>query len=225
MRVYLLLLCLAMLQQEGKASTETSGCHSPEAVRVAEEALEQINQDRRNGYILSLNRLYDVSYTPEEVNVHTHACRKKGAALDSCSTFRCCMLGRKNKVCGGLHLFVQEKGGSLYKLTIDVMETKCHISSGKPWKQCEVRTIGDVPVSTTWWRLLLLWVKPGPVFQTGFMFKIADCSLHGHTCISPHTCVCVLQVYGECELTAYTGAQVKLQNYSCALREGRSDFH
>lgn len=42
---------------------------------------------------------------------------------------------------------VQEKGGSLYKLTIDVMETKCHISSGKPWKQCEVRGIEDVPVS------------------------------------------------------------------------------
>lgn len=43
---------------------------------------------------------------------------------------------------------VQGKDGSLYKLTIDVMETKCHITSGKPWKQCEVRNIGNVPVST-----------------------------------------------------------------------------
>lgn len=44
------------------------------------------------------------------------------------------------------------------------------------------------------------------------------------TCISLHTCVCVLQVYGECEVTAYPGTQVKLQNYSCALRKGRSHF-
>ncbi|XP_028260306.1 fetuin-B [Parambassis ranga] len=130
MSVYLLVLCLALLQQEGSARPEPPGCSSPEAVRVAEESLEQINQDRRDGYVLSLNRLYDLSHTPE-----------------------------------------QEKGGSLYKLTIDVMETKCHISSGKPWKQCEVRGIEDVPV------------------------------------------------YGECEVSAFFDSQVKLQSYSCALRE------
>ncbi|XP_037624876.1 fetuin-B [Sebastes umbrosus] len=130
MSVYLLVLCLALLQQEGRARPDPPGCNSPEAVRVAEEALEQINQDRTDGYILSLNRLYDLSHTPEK-----------------------------------------EKGGSLYKLTIDVMETKCHITSRKPWKQCEVRDIGDVPV------------------------------------------------YGECEVSAYVDSQVKLQGYSCALRE------
>lgn len=128
--MYLLILCLALLQQEGRARPDPPGCNSPDAVRVAEEALEQINQDRTDGYILSLNRLYDLSYTPE-----------------------------------------QEKGGSHYKMTIDVMETKCHITSRKPWKQCKVRDIGDIPV------------------------------------------------YGECQLSAYVGTQVKLQSYSCALRE------
>ncbi|XP_029286154.1 fetuin-B-like [Cottoperca gobio] len=104
MSVYLLLLCLALLQQEGRAMSDPPGCNSPEAVRVAEEALEQINQDLTDGYILSLNRLYDLSHTPEK-----------------------------------------EKGGSLYKLTIDVMETSCHITSRRPWKQCEVRDVAVVP--------------------------------------------------------------------------------
>ncbi|XP_034529921.1 fetuin-B [Notolabrus celidotus] len=105
MSVYLLVLCLALLQQEARAKPDPPGCSNPEAVRVAEEALDKINQDRTKGYVLSLNRLYDLSHTPDK-----------------------------------------EKGGSLYKLTIDVMETKCHITSSKPWKQCEARDIGGVPV-------------------------------------------------------------------------------
>lgn len=71
MSAYLLVLFLALLQQEGRARAEAPGCSSPEAVRVAEEALEQINQDQANGYILSLNRLYDLSLTADEVNTHT----------------------------------------------------------------------------------------------------------------------------------------------------------
>lgn len=75
--MYLLVLCLALLQQEGRARPESvpPGCNSSEAVRAAEEALEQINQDLTNGYVLSLNRLYDLSHTSEKVSayVHTHA--------------------------------------------------------------------------------------------------------------------------------------------------------
>eukprot|EP00064_Thunnus_orientalis_P006482 superscaffoldBa00000676_g6500 len=67
MSVYLLVLCLAVLQQGGRARPDPPGCNSPEAVRVAEEALEQINRDRTHGYILSLNRLYDLSHTSEKV--------------------------------------------------------------------------------------------------------------------------------------------------------------
>uniref|UniRef100_A0A3B3DJX6 Cystatin domain-containing protein n=1 Tax=Oryzias melastigma TaxID=30732 RepID=A0A3B3DJX6_ORYME len=96
---FLLVLCLALWHQGGTAGPDPPGCSSPDAVRAAEEALQQINQDRTSGYILSLNRLYD------------------------------------------------ERGGSVYTLTIDVMETKCHITSKKAWKQCQVKGIGDVPVS------------------------------------------------------------------------------
>ncbi|KAM7387734.1 hypothetical protein PAMP_023954 [Pampus punctatissimus] len=91
--------------QECRARPNPTGCKSPEAVRVAEEALQQINQDLTHGYILSLNRLYDLSHAPEK-----------------------------------------ERDGLLYRLTIDVMETECHITSRKQWKQCEVRDISEVPV-------------------------------------------------------------------------------
>uniref|UniRef100_A0A672YX89 Fetuin-B-like n=1 Tax=Sphaeramia orbicularis TaxID=375764 RepID=A0A672YX89_9TELE len=100
MRVYVLVLCVFVLQQRTRARPESPGCNSPEAVRVAEESVEQINQDRTHGYILSLNRLYDLS----------------------------------------------EKGGLLYQMTLDVMETKCHITSRKPWKTCDARQLHEVPV-------------------------------------------------------------------------------
>lgn len=132
MSVYLLLLCLALLQRSGRASTEPPGCSSPEAVKAAEEALEQINQDRNNGYILSLNRLYDQVSTQTEAYLQTS--------------------GSKQSF---LHVSVQDKQGSIYQMIIDVMETKCHISSRKPWKQCEVRRVSEVPVSTT--RRLSVW--------------------------------------------------------------------
>ncbi|XP_047198731.1 uncharacterized protein LOC124854643 [Hippoglossus stenolepis] len=105
MSVFLLILCVALLQQEGRARPEPPGCSSPEAVRVAGEALEQINQDGAHGYVLSLNRVYDVSHSTET------------------------------------------NYGSLYRLTVDVLETTCHISSRKPWKQCEVRGVSEVPAA------------------------------------------------------------------------------
>lgn len=67
MTVYVLLWSLALLQLEARAAVVSSGCRSPETLKVAEEALAQINLDRMNGYILSLNRLYDVSGTPDKV--------------------------------------------------------------------------------------------------------------------------------------------------------------
>ncbi|XP_028301088.1 fetuin-B-like [Gouania willdenowi] len=104
MGVHLMLLCVGLLLLEGRASPGVPpGCNSPEAVRVAEDALHQVNQDRISGYVWSLNRLYDVARTTEQ-----------------------------NK-------------GVLYKLTIDVLATNCHVISKKPWKDCSIRDIGDIP--------------------------------------------------------------------------------
>ncbi|MEQ2274790.1 hypothetical protein XENORESO_011343, partial [Xenotaenia resolanae] len=130
MSVYLLVLFLALLLHDGKAKLESQGCNSADAERAGEEAVEQINRDKTDGYVLALNRLYDLSHTSN-----------------------------------------QETGSSVYNLTIDVLETQCHTISRKPWKQCEVRGIGDIPV------------------------------------------------YGECQVSVQVDAQVKLESYSCALRE------
>nr|XP_061832332.1 fetuin-B [Nerophis lumbriciformis] len=130
MSMYLLLLYLVVLPHGGRAGDNQSGCDSPEVVRVTEEAVDQMNQDRTQGYILGFNRLYDFSHTPEK-----------------------------------------NKGEHLYKLNIDVIETECHVVSRKPWKQCDIRRLGSVPV------------------------------------------------YGECQVSVYVDTQVRLQSYSCALRE------
>ncbi|XP_046884359.1 fetuin-B [Hypomesus transpacificus] len=91
--------------QGGSANpVEPTGCQGVEVLRVAEEALSQINADRTQGYVFSLNRLYDVS---------------QGAG---------------------------EKGGVVFNMTIDVLETHCHVISRKPWKACVVRDVSDVPV-------------------------------------------------------------------------------
>lgn len=71
MRFCLVLLCLALLQPEGRVRPDSAGCSSPEALRMAEEALGQLNQDRPDGYILSLNRLYDISRAPATVRANT----------------------------------------------------------------------------------------------------------------------------------------------------------
>lgn len=100
MRLYLFVLMV--FRVEGKP---TDGCSSPGVIRLAEEALGEINQEQTQGYVLMLNRVYDVSTTVPE-----------------------------------------GKSGLLYRMTVDVLETNCHVSSRKPWKKCELRDLGSVPV-------------------------------------------------------------------------------
>lgn len=38
-----------------------------------------------------------------------------------------------------LHCACQGPAGNVYYLDLDVLETKCHIGSPKPWKRCDVR--------------------------------------------------------------------------------------
>lgn len=103
--VWVLALGVNCWWQGGNAGpVEPMGCQASEVVRVAGEALSQINADRTQGYMFSLNRVYDVSHRAEE------------------------------------------KGGVMFNLTIDVLETHCHVISRKPWRECGVRQVSDVPV-------------------------------------------------------------------------------
>ncbi|KAL1022863.1 hypothetical protein UPYG_G00033460 [Umbra pygmaea] len=46
-----------------------------------------------------------------------------------------------------IHLHAQGPAGNVYYLLLDVLETKCHVRSPKPWKQCDVRPFMETQVS------------------------------------------------------------------------------
>uniref|UniRef100_A0A7N4PIV9 Cystatin domain-containing protein n=1 Tax=Sarcophilus harrisii TaxID=9305 RepID=A0A7N4PIV9_SARHA len=71
-------------------------CNDSRVLSVAGLALEKINEDRKEGYIFSLNRV---------ANVQEHH---------------------------------QADSGSMYYLTLDVLETNCHVLSKKHWKDCKM---------------------------------------------------------------------------------------
>nr|AAN34519.1 GUGU alpha [Mus musculus] len=73
------------------------GCNDSEVLAVAGFALQNINRDQKDGYMLSLNRVHDV---------------------------------REH---------YQEDMGSLFYLTLDVLETDCHVLSRKAQKDCKPR--------------------------------------------------------------------------------------
>ncbi|XP_004675131.1 PREDICTED: fetuin-B-like isoform X1 [Condylura cristata] len=75
------------------------GCNDSDVLSFAGVALEHINRDRKDGYVLRLNRVSDA---------------------------------REHR---------QASGGTLYYLTLDVLETDCHVLSKKPWKECEGRPL------------------------------------------------------------------------------------
>ncbi|XP_032731486.1 fetuin-B [Lontra canadensis] len=74
------------------------GCNDSDVLTVAGFALQDINRDRKDGYVLSLNRVSDV---------------------------------REHR----------QDPGSVFYLTLDVLETDCHVLTRKAWKDCGVRYI------------------------------------------------------------------------------------
>ncbi|XP_015991747.2 fetuin-B [Rousettus aegyptiacus] len=74
------------------------GCNDSDVLAVAGIALQDVNSDRKDGYVLSLNRVSDV---------------------------------REHR---------QDDLGSVFYLTLDVLETDCHVLSKKAWRDCEARS-------------------------------------------------------------------------------------
>ncbi|XP_020666227.3 fetuin-B [Pogona vitticeps] len=72
-------------------------CNSSVIKTTAEEALDRINADRKEGYVFGLQRIFDVRELP------------------------------------------QGPDSSILYLTLDVLETSCHVLSRKSWKNCESR--------------------------------------------------------------------------------------
>ncbi|EHB12510.1 Fetuin-B [Heterocephalus glaber] len=77
------------------------GCHDSDVLAVSGLALQSINRDQKDGYVLELNRVHDV---------WEHR---------------------------------QDSQGSLFYLTLDVLETSCHVLSRKEWKDCSPRTLHE----------------------------------------------------------------------------------
>ncbi|XP_061539979.1 fetuin-B [Phycodurus eques] len=46
-----------------------------------------------------------------------------------------------------VHLHAQGPAGNVYYLDLDVLETKCHIGSPKPWKRCDLRPFMETQIS------------------------------------------------------------------------------
>ncbi|XP_049631699.1 fetuin-B-like [Suncus etruscus] len=80
------------------------GCNDSDVLSFADFALENINKDRTDGYILRLNRVSDAREQRQD----------------------------------------DEPGGSLFYLTLDVLETSCHVLSRKSWKDCSERFLGGL---------------------------------------------------------------------------------
>ncbi|XP_054441060.1 fetuin-B [Pteronotus mesoamericanus] len=76
-------------------------CNDSDVLATADSALQDINKDRKDGYVLSLNRVRDV---------------------------------REHR---------QGGPGSVFYLTLDVLETDCHVLSRKAWRDCKVRLLHE----------------------------------------------------------------------------------
>ncbi|MCQ7614273.1 cystatin domain-containing protein [Salmonella enterica] len=124
-------------------------------LRFADLALQDINKERKEGYVLSLNRVHDA---------------------------------REHR---------QEGMGSVFYLTLDVLETNCHVLSKKSWKDCNVRMFYESVYGQC--KAIFYVNKPGriiyslaynctlrPVSQRKIHFTCPDCPSSGFELSDPN---------------------------------------
>ncbi|XP_012495425.1 PREDICTED: fetuin-B-like [Propithecus coquereli] len=112
-------------QALGPSPLLSRGCNDSGVLAVTGFALQDINRDRKDGYVLSLNRVH---------NAWEHR---------------------------------QDDLGSLFYLTLDVLETDCHVLSKKAWRDCRVRSLHGL-VSACFHKLVrALGKQPGAFFLQG----------------------------------------------------------
>uniref|UniRef100_A0A8C6RIB9 Fetuin beta n=1 Tax=Nannospalax galili TaxID=1026970 RepID=A0A8C6RIB9_NANGA len=90
--------CMARSPPQPPLPLKPRGCNDSDVLAVSGLALQEINRNQKDGYVLSLNRVHDAWEYP------------------------------------------QADQGSLFYLTLDVLETGCHVLSKKAWKDCRERT-------------------------------------------------------------------------------------
>ncbi|KAM7388179.1 hypothetical protein PAMP_024373 [Pampus punctatissimus] len=114
-----------------------------------------------------------------------------------------------------VHLHAQGPAGNVYYLALDVLETKCHIGSPKPWKRCDVRPFMETQISGNC-NTTILHTPEGYSYLYSY-----DCMLVPdppeklqQTC---PTCPILLSVDSP---EAMTAAQVTLVSYKRKSRQG-----
>ncbi|XP_026852875.2 fetuin-B [Electrophorus electricus] len=163
MRQFLGLVLVCLYVQWGRASPAIVGCQEQTVMQAADEALDQINTHRTEGYIFSLNRVYDVR--------------------------------QEEKEGGEKHLH----------LTMDVLETKCHVISRRNWKSCEVKDIKDVPVFGTCEALVTTQI---------------NVTLHNFSCIIQQVpAVAIVEICPDCPTAESLGEPIVAETANLSLQK------
>ncbi|KAH0506410.1 Fetuin-B [Microtus ochrogaster] len=112
-------------------------CNDSDVLAVAGFAMQNINTDQKDGYVLSLSRVHDAREhfqasdslgQPRDRQQRSARGWPTGAFQFGSTVLCCCQ---------------QENMGSLFYLTLDVLETGCHVLSKKSWKDCSPRILHE----------------------------------------------------------------------------------
>ncbi|XP_023699739.1 alpha-2-HS-glycoprotein-like isoform X1 [Paramormyrops kingsleyae] len=106
-----------------------------------------------------------------------------------------------------VHLHAQGPAGKVYYLDLEVLETKCHVGSPKPWKRCDIRPFMETQISGNCNTTILHALQ-------GFSY------LHSYDCIlipdQPET---LLKTCPDCPLLLPVDSREALQTARLTLRK------